>query len=509
MNVSLPKLAATAMPAKALPGAATIFTKFSTALAEARDTTDVPAPDVLNDGKNHSARKSSARGDNSNSKPSAAQSDSTLRQATTAAQEAKPPLINMTQPSAQLALPTALSPDDDPDAPGAQLSPANSVPAFGSEFALAGSSILGAAAETKSSSGAQSHPIVSGQVEPRNTDTSAAANQLAVSSTNVFSALTAQEQDTNSRFLTAPATSEPTDASNGKAATSESKSASTDATNGRTSALDINSGFTFLQSPASSSTTPVSLRPGSSRDQQERAIASASAEAKKFETHKKDFDGVEETVPHSKGNSSLAGTAPASNGNAQAGAASATATPGAAGFSASSAIAQARDVSRFAGSSNALSHGQSPSGSQATEATAEVTELSAISPLHAARLAAGVAQSELHVGLRAGEFGNVDIRTSLVRNQLTAEISVERGELGRALAAELPGLQHRLTEHQLPAATVTVHNHFAGSSEFQQESRQGHSALPAGVSVTPEQEDVALPVLPVEAIEAARLDIHM
>jgi flagellar hook-length control protein FliK len=155
-----------------------------------------------------------------------------------------------------------------------------------------------------------------------------------------------------------------------------------------------------------------------------------------------------------------------------------------------------------------------PSATAATEdaeAATEAAAVSANSPIHAARLVAGIEQSELRVGLRSGEFGNVDIRTSLVRNQFTAEISVERGELGRALAAELPSLQHRLSEQHLSAADITVQHHSSGgSSEFQQGSRQGDRAVPVNSSGDRESQDGSMPVLPVEHMETtARLDIHM
>lgn len=132
------------------------------------------------------------------------------------------------------------------------------------------------------------------------------------------------------------------------------------------------------------------------------------------------------------------------------------------------------------------------------------------SPLHAAKLVAGI-EHALRVGLRSGEFGNVDIRTSLVHNQFTAEISVERGELGRALSAELPSLQHRLTEQNLPGANVTVQHDSSSGSAFQQGSREGRNAPPVDIASDRVQQEVTLPVLSVEVMEAAnaRLDIHM
>jgi hypothetical protein len=87
------------------------------------------------------------------------------------------------------------------------------------------------------------------------------------------------------------------------------------------------------------------------------------------------------------------------------------------------------------------------------------------SPLfHAAHLVDKVSQSELRLGMRTGEFGNIEIRTSFDHHQVTAEISSERGELGRALSAELPGLEQRMREQNVPLTTVVVHNANAGAT---------------------------------------------
>jgi len=66
--------------------------------------------------------------------------------------------------------------------------------------------------------------------------------------------------------------------------------------------------------------------------------------------------------------------------------------------------------------------------------------------------------------MRTGEFGNVEIRTTFDHQQLRAEISSERGELGQALSAELPGFEQRLREHDVPLSTVVVHQANPGAN---------------------------------------------
>ena len=91
--------------------------------------------------------------------------------------------------------------------------------------------------------------------------------------------------------------------------------------------------------------------------------------------------------------------------------------------------------------------------------------------INSAKLVERIGEAELRLGIRAGEFGSVDIRTSMVRNQFTAEISVEHGELGRVMAAELPSLQNRLTEQRVPVANITVQNHTGSHSTASEQQR--------------------------------------
>lgn len=133
--------------------------------------------------------------------------------------------------------------------------------------------------------------------------------------------------------------------------------------------------------------------------------------------------------------------------------------------------------------------------------------------LSSAKLVERMGESELRLGIRAGEFGNVDIRTSMARNQFTAEISVERGELGRVLAAELPSLQNRLSEQRIPVANIVLQNPSAGNSgqSEQQKPREGQP-MPSSSYETPREETAATPN-PAAFVGAAepglRLDLHM
>jgi flagellar hook-length control protein FliK len=537
VNVSLPNVAARPTPAMTSPGAATISTKFSTALAQAQDTS---LPKVMSAGEKQTPKPMTAKSEKSTAKPTDSQARSLSKAAfiiDPVAPEGKVALSDIL-PFGAVISPSQVPQADDSDADtqsdglSSTNSGSNVVPAFPVQLALGDSGIFaGPAANAKSSSDAAalSYPsgaVGSSQLGPKKTDSPEpkADNQpVEVSSTNLLGTWASAEENTNFKALVIPGAgnSETPASPNGKPANAAGKPASREAAISTNAASDSKSqtGIDFLQSHAALSTTTVASRPDMSKGQQEKAVASASAETNKSEIHKKDFDvaGDEATGPGS-GNSSLPGTTLAgSNSGAPAntlgaGTTASTATmPGSSDSTQVSTPVAVNPANTPATSPKTTSAPSATAATEDAEAATEAAAVSANSPIHAARLVAGIEQSELRVGLRSGEFGNVDIRTSLVRNQFTAEISVERGELGRVLAAELPSLQHRLSEQHLSAADITVQHHSSGgSSEFQQGSRQGDRAVPVNSSGDRESQGGSMPVLPVEHMETtARLDIHM
>lgn len=137
------------------------------------------------------------------------------------------------------------------------------------------------------------------------------------------------------------------------------------------------------------------------------------------------------------------------------------------------------------------------------------------SMISSAKLVERLGASELKLGIRSGEFGSIDIRTSMMRNQFTAEISVERGELGRVLAAELPSLQNRLTEQRIPVTHIVLQNQAGGDSGTSEQQKPRHEqATPSQSSGSMYEEASGTRVLAAAAVSAAayaeaRLDIHM
>ena len=68
--------------------------------------------------------------------------------------------------------------------------------------------------------------------------------------------------------------------------------------------------------------------------------------------------------------------------------------------------------------------------------------------INTAKLIQSMGQSEMRVGMRSNEFGNISISTSTTRDVVSAQISLEHGELAKTLAAHLPEMQARLGGNQ-------------------------------------------------------------
>jgi flagellar hook-length control protein FliK len=132
--------------------------------------------------------------------------------------------------------------------------------------------------------------------------------------------------------------------------------------------------------------------------------------------------------------------------------------------------------------------------------------------LSTAKLLERMGETELRLGIRGGELGSVDIRTSMAHNQFTAQISVERGDLGRAMAADLPNLESRLSEKSIPVGNIVLQNYAGENSGASEQQKPREQATSFHSPATVQEENVAAPVAaPVMTSSAygSRLDVHM
>jgi len=65
----------------------------------------------------------------------------------------------------------------------------------------------------------------------------------------------------------------------------------------------------------------------------------------------------------------------------------------------------------------------------------------ALPVINTAKLIQSMGQSEMRVGMRSTEFGNISISTSATKDSISAQISLDHGELARTLATHLPEIQ--------------------------------------------------------------------
>jgi hypothetical protein len=167
-------------------------------------------------------------------------------------------------------------------------------------------------------------------------------------------------------------------------------------------------------------------------------------------------------------------------------------------------------VNNAAQAQNASTPSSGKSGASAA-ADPQPAEAKPLSVVQAARLIERAGQSELYVGFRAGDFGNVDIRTSMVHNQIRAEISVEHSELHSVLAGELTHLEEKLVTHQVTAANIALNNQSGGgSADSRHAYRQGAPAPPTSTSGPADSETIPANIsLADPQPGSAQLDIHM
>jgi hypothetical protein len=64
--------------------------------------------------------------------------------------------------------------------------------------------------------------------------------------------------------------------------------------------------------------------------------------------------------------------------------------------------------------------------------------------------------------MRSNEFGNISISTSTNKDVISAQISLDHGELAKALAAQLPEMQARLGGNQPMDVRIDMHGTATG-----------------------------------------------
>ena len=95
-------------------------------------------------------------------------------------------------------------------------------------------------------------------------------------------------------------------------------------------------------------------------------------------------------------------------------------------------------------------------------ASATVPLPQAVPVINTAKLIQSMGQSEMRVGMRSDDFGNISISTSATRDLISAQISLDHGELARTLATHLPEMQARLGGNQAMDVRIDMNGQAAG-----------------------------------------------
>jgi hypothetical protein len=145
--------------------------------------------------------------------------------------------------------------------------------------------------------------------------------------------------------------------------------------------------------------------------------------------------------------------------------------------------------------------------------TAEPTESGAASGINSAKLIQTLSETQMHVGMRSAEFGDISIRTAVSQQQMVAQITVDHSDLGKAIAQHLPAAQTKLGDDlgvraaiQVTQSGMSFSHHHDGASHQEQRSlvRQIESTGAASSAET----ESPTPRYAIAAEESDRLDIR-
>lgn len=165
--------------------------------------------------------------------------------------------------------------------------------------------------------------------------------------------------------------------------------------------------------------------------------------------------------------------------------------PGITGSSA--ALQQATQAIQPDASSHTPQTSQSVSSSEAsavqTLPAQAPQETLATQGVSSAQLIQSMRSSEMKLGMQSAEFGNISINTSLNHQALSAQISFDHLELGKALAVHLPAIEEKLGSAYGVQAKVELRDSnnpsssnesgYSNSGQQSKEQRQSQGAAPA------------------------------
>ena len=111
--------------------------------------------------------------------------------------------------------------------------------------------------------------------------------------------------------------------------------------------------------------------------------------------------------------------------------------------------------------------------SEANGLPAEAANTAGSPAINSARLIQTMSESEMRVGLRSSEFGDISIRTTVTQQQVQAQISVDHSELASALSGHIATTQAKIgNEFGLHASIEVSHGGASFSNDREQSPSQ-------------------------------------
>jgi hypothetical protein len=139
----------------------------------------------------------------------------------------------------------------------------------------------------------------------------------------------------------------------------------------------------------------------------------------------------------------------------------------------------------------------------------EAGESPAVSAINTAKVIQSMGETEMHVGLRSAEFGEISIRTAVSQQQMLAQISVDHSDLGNTIAAHLPAMQAKLgNEYGLHASVEVTQSGTSFTGNGNQSSPQQQKSFAQAVAVEHEASEIDNQSVRASVDGAQRLDIQ-
>ena len=129
--------------------------------------------------------------------------------------------------------------------------------------------------------------------------------------------------------------------------------------------------------------------------------------------------------------------------------------------------------------------------------------------VNSARLVERIRDSEMNLNMRSADLGDVAIHTAMSHEHLSAQISLEHADLGKAIAGEVQALQSKLSqEHGIQASIDVQQQGQSFSGNGGQPQQQAWRQQPVAMHIDGQEHNQTDAILPV-IVSEGRLDIRV